>query len=317
MPVSRREFLSQTGSCAAHLSLASLLIPRERWASWTRGAAGPIVAQEKFGRLEKVADGVWALISDPLSGDRTTLANGGIIAGRNGVLAVEGFFMPKGATWLAEQARALTGRWPTHVVLTHYHADHVNGLAGYAAGGPAPKILSTSVTREQALTRNQPADSARTDALRAAAELAAGPVDLGGRTVRITTLGGHTDSDAVVTLDDPMITFGGDLVWHGMFPNYVDAKPSVLAKTVASLKRQGATYVPGHGAVGKDAEFDRYVAMLGAVEAGARKAHAAGTPAAEAANAFALPPALGEWTVFAKVFFERAFTAWYKELGAA
>lgn len=100
-----------------------------------------------------------------------------------------------------------------------------------------------------------------------------------------------------------------------MFPNYVDARPGVLAKSVAALKRPGAIYVPGHGAVGRDADFDRYVAMLAAVEDAARRAHQAGTPAAEAANAFALPPSLGEWTVFAKAFFERAFAAWYRDLG--
>lgn len=315
MPRSRREFLKDSGSCAAHLALASLLVPRESWAAWTRGSSGQVVAQEKFGRLEKVADGVWALISDPLSGDRTTLANGGIIAGRSGVLAIEGFFMPRGATWLAEQARALTGRWPTHVVLTHYHADHVNGLPGYSAGGPAPRCLTTPATRDLAITRNQPADSARSDALRSASLLAEGAIDLGGRSVRISNLTGHTDSDSVVILDDPAVTFCGDLVWHGMFPNYVDAKPSALSSSVNALRRRGATYVPGHGAVGRDAEFDRYVAMLGVVEEAARKAHAAGTPAADAANRFTLPPSIGEWTVFAKAFFERAFAAWYRELG--
>lgn len=313
---SRRDFLRNSGSCAAHIALAGLVVPRARWMNWLREPVGQIVAQEAFGRLEKVSDGVWALISNPLGGDRTTLANGGIIAGKDGVLAIEGFFMPRGATWLAEQARTLTGRWPTHVVLTHYHADHVNGLAGYATGGRAPRFLSTPVTQDQALTRNQPADSARSASLRTAGSLTEGPIDLGGRKVRITNLKGHTDSDSVVTLEDPAITFCGDLVWHGMFPNYVDARPSVLASSVNALKRKGATYIPGHGPVGRDAEFDGYVAMLGVVEEAARKAHAAGTPATEAANAFALPPSLGEWTVFAKAFFERAFAAWYQELSA-
>jgi glyoxylase-like metal-dependent hydrolase (beta-lactamase superfamily II) len=105
-------------------------------------------------------------------------------------------------------------------------------------------------------------------------------------------------------------------VWNGMFPNYVDATPSVLAATVRDLRRPGAIYVPGHGPVGREAEFDRYTTMLGVVEEAARRAHAAGTPAAEAGAAFTLPPSLGDWALFNKVFFERAFTAWYRELGA-
>jgi glyoxylase-like metal-dependent hydrolase (beta-lactamase superfamily II) len=312
---SRRQFLRHSASCAAHVALAASVIPRALRAEWTRSLAGPVVAQEKFGRLERIAEGVWALVSTPLNGDMTTVANGGLVAGRSGVLAVEGFMQPGGAQWLAEQAMTLTGRRPTHVALSHYHADHVNGLAGYGAGESAPKVLSTVVTRDLALERNRPEDAARSAALRTATLLEAGALDLGGRTVRLSTRRGHTASDAVIELDDPAITFCGDLVWNGMFPNYVDAVPSVLSTTVRSMRRPGTIYVPGHGPVGRDAEFDRYVTILEVVEEAARQAHAAGTPAAEAGVAFALPPSLGEWVLFNKVFFERAFAAWYRELG--
>ena len=311
----RRQFLRQSASCAAHVALAASALPRALRAEWTRSLAGPVVAQEKFGRLERIAEGVWALVSTPLGGDMTTVANGGLIAGRSGVLAVEGFMQPGGAQWLADQALALTGRRPTHVALTHYHGDHVNGVAGYGTGGSAPTVLSTSVTRDLALGRNRPEDAGRSAVLRGTSLLEPGVLDLGGRTVRVTTRAGHTASDAVIELEDPAITFCGDLVWNGMFPNYVDATPSTLTTTVRSMRRPGATYVPGHGPVGRDAEFDRYVAMLDAVEEVARRAHAAGTPAAEAGAAFALPPSLGEWVLFNKVFFERAFAAWYRELG--
>lgn len=311
----RRQFLRHSASCAAHVALAASVIPRALRAEWTRSLAGPVVAQEQFGRLEQIAEGVWALVSTPLTGDMTTVANGGLIAGRSAVLAVEGFMQPGGARWLAEQAVTLTGRRPTHVALTHYHADHVNGLAGYGAGAAAPKVLSTTATRDLALERNRPEDADRAAALRAATLLEPGALDLGGRTVRLSTRRGHTASDAVIELEDPAITFCGDLVWNGMFPNYVDAVPSDLGTTVRSMRRPGGIYVPGHGPVGRDAAFDRYVTMLGVVEDAARRAHAAGTPAAEAGAAYALPPSLGEWVLFNKVFFERAFAAWYRELG--
>ncbi len=48
----------------------------------------------------------------------------------------------------------------------------------------------------------------------------------------------------------------------------------------------------------------------------ARAAYVRGTPPAAAASAFALPASLGEWAMFNKVFFERAFAAWARELGA-
>jgi hypothetical protein len=100
------------------------------------------------------------------------------------------------------------------------------------------------------------------------------------------------------------------------FPNYVDAVPTRLAASVRALRRERRTvYVPGHGALAREPELDRYLTMLGEVEQAARRAHRQGTPASDAGTAFRLPPALGEWTLFNKVFFERAFAAWYKELG--
>jgi hypothetical protein len=116
--LTRRDFLAQSGSCAAHLALAAATMPRAARLLWAQSSYDRVVAAEPFGNLEKVADGVWALISTPLSGDRTTLSNGGIIAGRNAVLAIEGFNQPQGAVWLAGKARELTGKWPTHVALT-------------------------------------------------------------------------------------------------------------------------------------------------------------------------------------------------------
>ena len=319
--ISRRDFVAQTGSCAAHLALAAAVTPSALRAVWANSSIGETVAAEPFGSLEKVADGIWALISTPLGGDRTTLSNGGLIAGRSGVLAIEGFNQPGGASWLATKARELTGKFPTHVVVTHYHADHANGVAGYVSGDTkeVPTVRATERTRDLVIQKNQPSDQARTNTLQAASLLSASSpttIDLGGRTVRVVPRGGHTDSDVSVEVEDPSVVFTGDLVWNAMFPNYVDAVPTKLAASVKALRRtRNTVYVPGHGALAREAEFDRYVAMLNEVEQAARKARSEGKSAADAGAAYTLPASLGEWTLFNKVFFERAFSAWYKELG--
>ena len=312
----RREFVS----CASHLALAAVCMPlavRERWA---RVALGTVVADEPFGRLEQVGEGIWALISTPLGGDYTTTSNGGIIAGRSGVLAIEGFNTPAGATWLANKSRELTGRWPTHVVLTHYHADHANGVAGYLGNAAHPVVRTTTTTRELVLTRNTPTNDARVSALRDAEVIVpidATRIDLGSRMVRLVPRAGHTASDVSIEVDDPSLVFCGDLVWNGMFPNYVDATPSALARSVKALRRPGATtYVPGHGGVAHEGDVVRYVSMLDEVEEAARSARAKGISAAEAAATFTLPKSLGEWIPFNKVFHERAFAAWYRDLSA-
>lgn len=314
----RREFLRDSATCAGHLALASALAPSLGRALWAQQPVGRVVRTEPFGRLEQVADGVWALISTPLNGDRTTLSNGGLIAGRDGVLAIEGFMTPEGACWLASQARTLTGKWPTHVVLTHYHADHSNGVAGYLGDGARPTVQVTPETvalaQKSVPAQRTPADDARLEALANAAAPGA-ELDLGGRRLRLVRRQGHTASDVSIELDDPSFVFTGDLVWNAMFPNYVDATPGVLAASVKALTRdRTTTYVPGHGAVATAADVARYTAMLGEVERAARDAVARGQSPAEAAAAFTLSPSLGEWVLFNKVFFERAFAAWAREL---
>src|SRR5262249_51468345 len=157
-------------------------------------------------------------------------------------------------------------------------------------------LHATAVTAGLVTTRNQPTDSARTSSIGGA--LAIEPaqpstLDLGGRTVRIVPRSGHTASDVSVELDDPSIVFAGDLVWNAMFPNFVDATPTQLGKSIAALRRARATvYVPGHGALAKEPEVAGYVTMLQEVERAAKEAHGKGTPAKDAAAGYRLPSSL-------------------------
>jgi glyoxylase-like metal-dependent hydrolase (beta-lactamase superfamily II) len=318
----RRDFIRISAGCGAHLFLLSAFAPA-RAARVFEASAGEIRAQEPWGRIEEVADGVWALISTPLQ-DRTTLCNGGIIRGQSGVLVVESFARPEGASWLAGRARALTGRWPDHVILTHYHGDHTGGVAGFAREeGAPPAIHATMVTRDlvrrQDAQRNEDPASTRSTMLAGATEIEASTestLDLGGRNVRIIPRQGHTQSDVTIEMDDPAVVFCGDLVWNRMFPNYVDATPSHLSRDVRALIRESdAAYVPGHGPRADRADMDRYVTLLDSVEAAARSAKARGMSAADAAVEYRVPDSLGEWTLFNPRYYETAIGAWLNELG--
>ena len=69
--------LGLVGVLVALASISLMVGPaglRGRWAL----PRGPVAAREPFGALEKVADGVWALVSTPLSGDRTTPGSAGL-----------------------------------------------------------------------------------------------------------------------------------------------------------------------------------------------------------------------------------------------
>ncbi len=317
----RREFLTVSGGCVAHVLLMSACARAATRMAWT-APANPTVTTAPFARLDAIAADTWALVSTPLGGDRTTFSNGGIIAGRDGVIAVEGFYKPAGATWLAEQARALTGRWPTHVVLTHYHSDHAAGVDGYkstSASTRTPTLRATATTKEWALSGGPVAPTKDDGLVRAFADVVIvnadkpGVIDLGNRKISLVSLMGHTKSDIALVDDDANITFAGDLLWNGMFPNFVDATPTRLIASMSTLAtRTKHAFVPGHGAMANHAAVQRYLDLLNDLGASAKRGHDAGKSAQDVAAAYTVPVALGEWMA-SKTGLERAMTAWYRE----
>lgn len=314
-PCSRRSFLRRSAASVAQLGALSAAAPLwlpEGWLPRLQAAQErfPVVASEPWGRLFRLGDGVWSLVSNP-SGDRTTLCNGGIVQGRSGVVIVESFASDAGFEWMAEQARLLTGRDPTHVVLTHYHGDHTGGLA--AVGRSGAELLATPVTRDYArsnrgapnpvLNRATPLDTIRPT-----------EIDLGDRSIILVPRRGHTDSDLTVEISEPSVVFCGDLVWNGMFPNYMDATPSRLTQAVTLIRAsQAGTYVPGHGPLADGAAVEVYLELLLHVEAAAMEAIQSDVTAEEAGAAYRLPEGLEEWTTFGDDYFTRAIRAWMEE----
>lgn len=282
---------------------------------------GRTVAREEWARIDKLGDGLWSVISNPQSGNFLTTCNGGIVAGKDRVLVVEGFMGPDGAAWVAEQAHQLTGKWPTDVVISHYHGDHINGLAGFFKKGSEARVWVTDHTRKRAIEtaeqRNRP-DAKRREMLENADPLPTDRVtrvDLGGREVTLHPRAGHTGSDVTVEIEDPSTVFWGDLLWVGMFPNYMDAVPSQLAKTVRGTVRKRTTHnITGHGPVAGPEAIQVYLDLLDHVEQAARRSFEKGQSAADAAKAYKLPAESADWHLFRDTFIETAISAWHREL---
>lgn len=346
---SRRGFLGAGIGCGAYLGLALAGAPagaRRAFASAGAGAGGPdreVVSERPFARVERVAPGVWAAIATPWeSRDFTAVANGGIIAGRDATLVVEGLNTDAGGAWLARLARRLTGRAPGHVVLTHFHGDHSNGLTACvaaAAGGTGPddpglaRIYSTDATHDllAGSRTDRPADynddTGRTEpgTLVTLPNVLIDPakgsttIDLGGRTVTIRELRGHTPSDIVVETtagpDGRRVVFCGDLVFNGLFPFYGDAIPSVWTETCRDLLDDpDALYVPGHGSVADRTGLSDYVPLLEDVGEAAKRAIRRGMPAEQAWREYEVPESLGDWRKFRPDVFRFAFEAWEREM---
>jgi glyoxylase-like metal-dependent hydrolase (beta-lactamase superfamily II) len=326
----RRSFLTGGMSCSAYLFFAlagTSLSTRRAFAAQTSGEK---IAEEPFARVEKISEGVWAVISTPFSGeDTTTFCNGGIIQGKDAVLALEGYMTPEGAAWQSKLAEELTGRRPTHVALTHHHFDHSSGLSGYMLEGKAPKIISTGITRNQIVESNSATPEAADESNGTLADVGLHTLlpdtvivdtsrptqlDLGGRVVNLVPRMGHTQSDLTVELEDPAITFCADFWFNGLFPYYGDSTPTALRKNFQELVDQGSILVPGHGGIGDKQDIKNYLTLLDDVEAAARKAIEKGTPASEAWKEYNVPESLGEWTKFRPDVYSFGFEAWEREL---
>lgn len=325
--LNRRHFLSAMATTAA----ASALLPRLQTAH-AQPAFGDVVDEQSFARLEKIGERTWAAVSKPLNEDGSfnpeTVCNGGLIAGDEKVIAIEGFLQPAGAAWLADQAMKVIGRPVTDVIVTHFHADHSGGLAGFQNGADGPEIIATETTRKLIYERYagpaRPLDGTpfSAPAIRPVLptriltdETQTASMDIGGATLTLDPKKGHTPSDLAIHVSDDPVIFAGDLIWAGIFHNYVDAIPSHLTRSAkALLKDPQKTIVTGHGYVAKAGELGSYIDLLELVEEKARASYAVGKTPEEGAADFTVPDSLGTWILFNPGYYQTAFEAWRREL---
>ena len=325
--LSRRTVLRAGAQSAFALALAPSMLRRAGAASGTPG----LVAESPFAGIMEIGDGLFAVISTPLDAEGRfthpqSLCNGGLIVGDDRVLSVDAYYTPEGAAWVDEQAQRLFGRRVTDVICTHLHLDHTGGLAGFQNGAEGPEIYMTATTwalMVEQYSRGRPVEGtpftappARLVGPTRMIEDESTPVsiDLGGRSVTVLPLAGHTPSDLAILVDDAPVTYGGDLAWWGLFPNYMDAVPSALGPSVERLMADGSRLmVPGHGSLITTDRMAPYVELIDSVEAAAVDARERGITAAAAAAAYALPAAVADWKFFNPRYPETAIAAWFRE----
>ena len=318
--MNRRDFLGCSTSCAAWMLGLAKYSPVALQHAFQQQAdvQREIVIEEKWGRVEKVEEGVWALISTPFeTKDFTTVCNGGIIAGDRGVLAVESFMQPAGAKWWAEVAEKLTGRWPTDVVSTHFHADHTAGHKGYFTEKQKPNVWLTEATQtaaetsfgERGMEKNEFQNVTIIDAKDGS------EIDLGSRKVAIKPRSGHTSSDVTIELADPSIIWCGDLFFNRVFPNYGDAIPGRLNEFADSIVTQKDTmFIPGHGPIADADAATIYHDFLNWVETWACDSIKSKQTVEEATKDFELPKEFKDWLVWSPENAKKAWAAWNREL---
>jgi cyclase len=98
-------------------------------------------------RMERVADGVYAIIHDDAS-DEWPHSNTGVVIGDDGVLVVDATYLPSRARADIALIRSVTDKPVRYLVYTHWHMDHNNGAVAYRSAFPGVTIVSERETSE-------------------------------------------------------------------------------------------------------------------------------------------------------------------------
>jgi glyoxylase-like metal-dependent hydrolase (beta-lactamase superfamily II) len=216
--------------------------------------------------LHEVGPGVFAAICVPGSGAGS---NAGFIIGDDGVAVVDTFQSSAAAEQLLAAIRERTKLPIRFVVNTHYHLDHVAGNGVFRDAGAT--IVAQRNVRAWERTENLKwwAPNVPPDKRTWVESFVLPKLEVRG-------LPGHTASDSVVFVPDADVVFTGDLFWNATLPNTTDADTAAWVTSDERLlaDHPAATFVPGHGEVGKAADvaaFRCYLEALRGAVASARR----------------------------------------------
>lgn len=220
----------------------------------TTGFASQADLVEKRETFTELAPEVFGLTAE---GD----PNSGVVVGDDSVLVIDARATPRMAGDLVARVRKVTDKPIRHVLLTHYHAVRVLGVAGYP---DRVNVIASDVARAMIVERGQQDMDSE---IQRFPRLFRGKEDipgltwptltfhgemtlwLGSREVRIIHAGrGHTAGDTIAWLPKEGVLFSGDLVEYGATPYCGDAHyqdwPATLDRLTA-LKPKAV--VPGRG----------------------------------------------------------------------
>lgn len=119
-----------------------------------RPSGNEIVARDPGARMERIADGIYAIIHDDATHDwpsGTTSwphGNTGVIVGDDAVLVVDATYYPSRARADIALIRAVTDKPVKYLVNTHWHGDHTHGNGAYREAFPGLVIVGQRENRD-------------------------------------------------------------------------------------------------------------------------------------------------------------------------
>jgi glyoxylase-like metal-dependent hydrolase (beta-lactamase superfamily II) len=226
----------------------------------------PRVVARRVSPSSWYVEGLGALGS---SANQNFISNAAFVVTPAGVVIIDALGSPALADQLMAEIRKVTPLPLTHVIVTHYHADHIYGLQSFKDQGArivahrAAKEYLNSDTAQIRLEASRQTLAPWIDSatrLIPADDWIDGPIDLlvGGVRFSVQPVGpSHTPEDLVVYLPNEKILFAGDLVFRGRIPYVGQADSGHWIKALQTLLAfETETIVPGHGPLSSQARQD-------------------------------------------------------------
>lgn len=197
------------------------------------------------------------------------ISNAAFVVTPAGVVVMDALGSPALATRLVAEIAKVTAQPVTHVIVTHYHADHIYGLQTFKAMGA--KIIAHQAARaylnsETARLRLEASRQELAPWINGQTRLVEADewvgretqITVGGVVFQIKPVGpSHTPEDMAVYLPSEKVLFAGDLVFRSRIPyvGQADSRHWIVALDNL-LGFDTAVIVPGHGAISKEARKD-------------------------------------------------------------
>ncbi|MEE9446660.1 MAG: MBL fold metallo-hydrolase [Arenicellales bacterium] len=191
------------------------------------------------------------------------ISNATAIITADSVVVVDALGTPSLAAMLIDKIKTLTNKPITHVIVTHYHADHIYGLQAFKALGAkiiAPAgyqdYLDAPISAERLEERqftldpwvNEDTYLVKPDEVIAAdTQFTIGDIE-----IELNYLGrAHSDGDLSVLVKPDQVLISGDLIFEGRVPFTGSADTAQWLSLLDTLDNTDLkAIVPGHGPVG-------------------------------------------------------------------
>jgi len=189
------------------------------------------------------------------------ISNAGVVITNDSVVVIDALGSPALARRLLQEIRRLTPKPVSHVLLTHYHADHVYGLQVFKAAGAtivAQQLGRIYLNSDTARTRLEASRHDLAPWIDAGTHLV--PADIwlsgaitlpiGGLHFRVLPVGpSHSPEDLAFFVPEDRVLYAGDLVFRGRVPYVGQADSRHWIQALGELMKFDArVIVPGHGA---------------------------------------------------------------------